>query len=72
MTIEARLMEKIQLLNAQQIAELQLFIEFLLAKPALRAKLEEKPNTPLQGLQRIPVPVNEVIIDRSSIYEDRI
>lgn len=72
MTVEARLIEKIQLLNAQQIAELQLFVEFLLTKPELRAKLEEKANMPLQGLQRIPVPVNEIIIDRASIYEDRI
>lgn len=70
--METQLQERIRLLNTQQIAELRLFIEFLLSKPQLALLSEKKPNAFLEGLQRIAVPVNKVFINRAAIYEDRI
>ena len=72
MTSESQLMDRIRLLNDQQIDELRLFVEFLLSKPLLQPKTGAKSLPPLQGLQRVPVPVNNIIIDRADIYEDRV
>lgn len=70
--MEAQLLEQIKLLSPAQIEELRLFVEFLLTKPQLKATATQSPHVPLQGLQRIAVPVNEVILNRADIYEDRI
>jgi len=70
--MEAQLLERIRLLTPKQLEELRLFVEFLLTKPQLAKYAQPEPETPLIGLQRIAVPVDDVVLNRAEIYEDRI
>ena len=77
MAPEMELTERIRLLNPQQLDELRLFVEFLLSKSTKPAKnVDEKKRYPtkrlLSDLERIPVPVDNVILNRTAIYDDRI
>ena len=71
---EFQLIQQIQLLQPDNLDELRLFIEFLLSKQkkVVRKKKVDKPRRQLlSGMKPILVPVDNVIIDRASIYEDR-
>lgn len=73
MNLELKIQEQIGLLNEESLKDLQLFVEFLINKqknifPKKSQKV--KPHNFLDGMKRIPVPVDNVIIDRSEIYND--
>ena len=73
MNLEIKLQEQIGLLNNESLKDLQLFIEFLLNKQKNifpQKPKKAKPRNFLDGMKRIPVPVDNVIIDRSEIYND--
>lgn len=73
MNVEIKVQEQIGLLNNESLRDLQLFVEFLINKQknmlAQKPK-KTKPRNFLDGMKRIPVPVDNVIIDRSEIYND--
>jgi hypothetical protein len=73
MNLELKVQEQIGLLNHESLKDLQLFIDFLINKQ--KQMLPQKPKKTqkrnfLDGMKRIPVPVDNVIIDRSEIYHD--
>jgi hypothetical protein len=73
MNLELKVQEQIGLLNNESLKDLQLFIDFLINKQ--KQMLPRKPKKTqkrnfLDGMKRIPVPVDNVIIDRSEIYHD--
>jgi hypothetical protein len=73
MNLELKVQEQIGLLNHESLKDLQLFIDFLINKQ--KQMLPQKPKKTqkrnfLDGMKRIPVPVDNVIIDRSEIYDD--
>ena len=71
MNLEIKLQEQIGLLNNESLKDLQLFIEFLINKQKNifpQKPKKAKPLNFLDGMKRIPVPVDNVIIDRSEIY----
>ena len=75
MKFEFTLQQQIQLLDEKSLAELRLFVEFLLSKQQ-KPKLSNKTQKPkrrkvLADMERIPVPVDNIIIDRAEIYADR-
>lgn len=71
MTIENEIVERIESLNQDQLVELQRFLETLLIKSETRIEKSDTSPKILEGLTRIAIPVDNVIIDRTSIYEDR-
>ena len=66
------LSQRIQLLQHKDIEELLLFIDFLISKHQTTIPLKKPSDRLLTDLERIPVPVNHIIIDRSNLYDDRI
>lgn len=74
MASDLELTERIRLLNPEQLAELRLFVDFLLNKTQISANKNggHSPVKVLDDLKRIPVPVDNVIIDRAILYDDRI
>lgn len=73
--IEPELEQLIVQLNEAEVKELQLFVEFLLSKQAATkaGKTKKKPKRKiLEGMREIPIPLDNLIVDRAEIYADRI
>ena len=68
MTINLQLTHEIQNLDLKSLEEIRLFIDTLLKKQKQSGKKKDK-NAPkktlLADMERIPIPVNNLIIDRS-------
>ncbi|MBC7774516.1 MAG: hypothetical protein H7246_03685 [Phycisphaerae bacterium] len=75
MLLNLQLTHEIQNLDLKSLEELRLFIETLLKKQKQPDKKSDK-NAPqktlLADMERIPIPVNNIIIDRAELYENRI
>ncbi len=74
MTLEFTLHKQIQLLDEKSLSELRLFVEFLLTKQQKTVRRNGKKTEKrriLADMEPIPIPVDNVIIDRADIYEDR-
>lgn len=69
-----QLTEKIAYLNHKHLEELQLFVEFLLNKQQKQSTVLPvmQKRRLLSGIQPIHIPVSEHIIQRDSLYEDRL
>ena len=70
-----QLNQQIAFLNPKHLEELQAFVEFLLTKQQKKAKpLPKRKKKPmlLADIQPIAIPVNDYIIQRDNIYEDRL
>ncbi len=64
----------IEQLDDESIKELQLFVEFLLSKKGATNSAKKMKNPKrgfLEGMRRIPIPVDNIIIDRAEIYDER-
>jgi hypothetical protein len=76
MLLNVQLTRQIQHLDVQSLEELRLFIEQLLSKQkkAGRKKGQKAAGakTLLADMELIPIPVNNIIVDRADLYEDRI
>ena len=75
MLLNLELTHEIQNLDLKSLEELRLFIEKLLKKQKQPSEKKDKniPKKPLLAdMERIPIPVNNIIIDRAELYEDRI
>lgn len=75
MILNLQLTHEIQNLDLKSLEELRLFIDTLLKKQKQPRKKSEKnaqKKTLLADMERIPIPVNNIIIDRSEFYENRI
>lgn len=74
--LNAQLTRQIQNLDAQALEELRLFIEQLLKKQkknALKNGQKVVGKQPLLAdIERIPIPVNNIIVDRAELYDDRL
>ena len=72
----AQISQQIELLNNRHLDELKLFIEFLMSKKQkeIQQKNKSKSNPPklLADLKPLAIPVSHYIIQRDSIYEDRL
>lgn len=71
MLLSVQLTDKIQNLDLKSLEELQLFIEKLLKKQKLqdnRSNKNARQKTLLADMERIPIPVNNIIIDRADLY----
>jgi hypothetical protein len=76
MFLNAQLTRQIQQLDAQTLEELRLYIEQLLVA-RWENKTQSKKKRPagkrlLTDMERIPIPVNNVCLDRGELYDDRI
>lgn len=71
-TIDAALAKQLAKLNAQNIEELQLFVEFLLNRQEQKKKKTTHKKEVLSDLETIVISVDEVILDRETLYENRI
>ncbi len=74
MILNLQLTHEIQNLDLKSLEELRLFIDTLLKKQKQPRKKSEKnaqKKTLLADMERIPIPVNNIIIDRSEFYENR-
>jgi DUF2075 family protein len=75
MLLSVQLTDKIQNLDLKSLEELQLFIEKLLKKQKHQGNRRNKnarQKTLLADMERIPIPVDNIIIDRAEFYENRI
>lgn len=75
MLLNLELTHEIQNLDLKSLEELRLFIEKLLKKQKQSSEKKDKniPKKPLLAdIERIPIPVNNIIIDRAELYENRI
>ncbi|MBK6996687.1 MAG: hypothetical protein KA138_13055 [Saprospiraceae bacterium] len=75
MFLNLQLTHQVQNLDVKSLEELRLFIERLLKKQKKNGK--KSTNNPakktlLADMERIPIPVNNIIIDRADLYENRI
>lgn len=73
MNVELKIQEQIGLLDSESLRDLQLFVEFLINKQKNMLSQKPKKNIKkplLADMQRIAIPVDNVIIDRSEIYND--
>jgi hypothetical protein len=63
-------------LNTRYLDELSLFIEFLMIKQQKETQQKVKTKTKkiklLADLQPLPMPVSDYIIQRDTLYEDRL
>jgi hypothetical protein len=63
-------------LNTRYLDELSLFIEFLMTKQHKETQQKVKPKTKqvklLADLQPLSMPVSDYIIQRDTLYEDRL
>jgi len=75
MFLNLQLTHQVQNLDAKSLEELRLFIERLLKKQKKNGKKSNKnpaKKTLLADMERISIPVNNNIIDRADLYENRI
>jgi hypothetical protein len=75
MILKLQLTHEIQNLDLQSLEELRIFIDTLLKKqkqPRKKSDRKAQKNTLLADMERIPIPVNNIIIDRADLYESRI
>ncbi len=72
MNLEIRIQEQIGLLNNESLKDLQLFIDFLInkQKAIMPQKPKKKTKNLMDGMKRIPVPVDNILLDRAEIYND--
>ncbi len=68
MLLNVQLTRQIQNLDAQALEELRLFIEQLLKKKKKNGRRVGKML--LADMERVPIPVNDIIIDRAELYDD--
>lgn len=71
MHLDAQLTRQIQNLDVRSLEELRLFVDSLLKKQHKNGK-KTTSKTLLADMERIPIPVNDIIVDRADLYEDRI
>ena len=68
--------QQIAFLNSQHLEELGLFIEFLMSKQAKADKKKTLPKSKkpllLSDIKPLNMPVSDYIIDRNTIYDDRL
>lgn len=68
-----QLNQQIDSLNAANLAELALFVEFLLLKQEQKAhSMTHQKSQFLEGIQPIEIPVSNYLVQRDDIYENRI
>jgi len=76
MLLNAQLTRQIQQLDAKTLEELRLYIEQLLVArwENISKSKQRKPlgKRLLTDMERIPIPVNNVRLDRADLYDDRI
>lgn len=73
MFLNLQLTHQIQNLDVQSLEELRLFIETLLKKQKKNGQKSERKvlkKSLLADMERIPIPVNHIIIDRADLYEN--
>jgi hypothetical protein len=72
----AQITQKIEFLNTRYLDELSLFIEFLMVKQQKEKQQKIKPKSKktniLADMQPLVMPVSDFIIQRDTIYEDRL
>jgi hypothetical protein len=71
----AQLSQQMEFLNAHHLEDIRLFVEFLINKQQKEPKKQpkSKKRTPiLADMQPIAMPVNDFILQRDDIYDDRI
>jgi hypothetical protein len=74
-TNTAQITQQIEFLNTRYLDELSLFIEFLMTKQQKEIQPKVKPkskNKLLADMQPLAMPVSDYIIQRDTIYEDRL
>ncbi len=74
MLLNLQLTYEIQNLDLKSLEELRLFIDTLLKKqkqPDKKSNKNAPKKTLLADMERIPIPVNNIIIDRAELYENR-
>ena len=75
MLLNLQLTHEVQNLDVKSLEELRLFIENLLKgrkKTGKKSGKNAPQKTLLADMERIPIPVNNIIIDRAELYENRI
>lgn len=70
--IDVNLEQQIVLLNAQNLAELRLFVEFLLTRQQKSKQRKFTQKRILSDLETLAMPVDHVILDRETLYDHRI
>ena len=71
--MSTQLNQQIDSLNAANLAELALFVEFLLLKQDQKShSMTRKKSQFLEGIQPIEIPVSNYMVQRDDIYENRI
>jgi hypothetical protein len=72
----AQITQQIEFLNTRYLDELSLFIEFLMVKQQKEKQEKIKPKSKkiniLADMQTLAMPVSDFIIQRDTIYEDRL
>jgi hypothetical protein len=72
----AQITQKIEFLHTRYLDELNLFIEFLMVKQQKDKQEKIKPKSKkiniLADMQTLAMPVSDFIIQRDTIYEDRL
>ena len=72
-SIEFNLAQQVALLDSRNLEDLRLFVEFLLSRqqnPKKRKKVRAR--RVLADMETIPMSVNNVLIDREALYDNRI
>jgi hypothetical protein len=71
--IEPQLEQLIVQLDEAEVKELQLFVEFLLSKKGAMTggKKKKLKRGFLEDMEEIPIPLDNIIIDRAEIYANR-
>ena len=66
-------LQHVELLSQKDIENIQLFIDFLVRKQKITFQKVEKtkPKKLLFDMERIAIPVNNIIINREDIYNKR-
>jgi hypothetical protein len=73
-TNTAQITQQIEFLNTRYLDELSLFIEFLMTKQQKETQQKVKPKSKnlLADMQSLAIPVSDYIIQRDTLYEDRL
>jgi hypothetical protein len=70
----SHLFNRIQLLTPKYVEEVMLFVDFLISKQQNKHSHENHKRTKvlLSDIEPLSIPVNQVIISRSKMYDERI
>lgn len=72
-SIEFNLAQQVALLDSRNLEDLRLFVEFLLSRQQnLKKRKKTRARRVLADLETIPMSINNVLIHREALYDNRL